>query len=172
MLMSVHPEIQKKAQKEIDQLLGGERLPTLSDQDDLPYISAMIKEIFRWHTPLPISVPKMLREDDVYKGYLLPKGATVMENVWTVFQDPVVYPEPHIFNPERFLKDGKLDRSVKDPEDRIFGSARRICPGRHFGKRAVFLRVASTLATFNIEPGVNDKGEVESEIKFHEGIVR
>lgn len=172
MLMAVHPEIQKKAQKEIDQLLGGERLPTLSDRDDLPYISAVIKEIYRWHAPLPISVPKLLKEDDNYKGHFLPKGATIIENLWAVFHDPVVYPEPHIFNPERFLKNGKLDQSVKDPEDRVFGSSRRICPGRHFGGRTVFLRIATTLATFNIEPGMNDRGEVESEIKFHEGIVR
>ena len=170
--MAIHPEIQQRAQNEIDQLLGGERLPVLSDQDDLPYISAIIKEVYRWHTPLPVSIPKALMEDDVYKGYLLPKGATVLENVWAIFQDPVVYPEPHVFNPERFLKDGKLDRSVKDPEDRVFGSSRRICPGKHFANRAIFLRFATILATFDIEPGVNDKGEVESEIKFHESVVR
>ena len=172
MLMAIHPGIQKKAQKEIDQLLGGERLPTLSDRDDLPYISAMMKEIYRWHTPLPISIPKLLREDDVYKGYHLPKGATVIENVWAVFQNPAVYPEPHIFNPERFSKDGKLDPSVEDPEDRVFGSARRICPGKHFADRAIFLRIVSILATFDIEPGANEKGEVESGIKFREEIVR
>lgn len=170
--MAIHPEIQKRGQEEIDQLLGGERLPVLSDQDDLPYISAMIKEVYRWHTPLPVSIPKALMEDDVYKGYLLPKGATVLENLWAIFQDPAVYPEPHVFNPERFLKDGKLDRSVKDPEDRVFGSSRRICPGKHFASRAIFLRFATILATFDIEPGVNDKGEVESEIKFHESVVR
>lgn len=170
--MAVRPEIQKRAQKEIDELLGGERLPTLSDQDNLPYISAIVKEIYRWHVPLPISIPKLLREDDVYKGYLLPKGAVVVENVWAVLWDPAVYPEPHIFNPERFLKDGKLDPSVRDPEDRVFGSSRRICPGKHFANHALFLRFATILATFNIEPGVNDKGEVESEVKFNEGVVR
>lgn len=170
--MAVHPEIQKKAQKEIDQLLGGERLPTLSDQDNLPYISAMIKEIYRFHAPLPISVPKLLKEDDNYKGYFLPKGATIIENIWAVFHDPAVYPELHIFNPERFLKNGKLNQSVKDPEDRVFGSSRRICSGKHFASHTVFLRIATILATFSIAPGVNDRGEVESEVKFHEGIIR
>ena len=170
--MAVHPDIQKKAQQEIDRLLGGERLPMLSDQDDLPYISALIKETYRWHSPLPISIPKSLKADDVYKGYHLPKGATVVENVWAVFRDPVAYPEPHRFNPERFLKDGKLDPSVRNPEDRIFGSARRICPGRYVANRTSFLRFATILATFDIAPGTNDKGEVESEVTFHEGIVR
>ena len=172
MLMAIHPEIQKKAQREIDQLLGGERLPMLADQGNLPYTSALVKEIYRWHTPLPISIPKTLREDDVYKGYRIPKGAIIVENVWAVFHDPAMYPEPDKFNPERFLKDGKLDPSVRDPDDRVFGSSRRICPGRYFGNRTVFLRVATVLATFNIEPGLNDKGEVELEIKFREAAVR
>ena len=172
MLMAIHPEIQEKAQDEIDQLLEGERLPTLADQDDLPYISALLKEIYRWHTPLPISIPKTLTQDDNYKGYHIPKGATVMENVWAIFNDPLVYPEPHRFNPERFLKDGKLDRSVRDPEDRVFGSSRRICPGKHFANRALFLRFATVLAAFNIKPGADEKGEVASEIKIHEGLVR
>lgn len=170
--MAVHPEIQKKAQREIDQLLGGERLPTLADQDHLPYVSALIKEIFRWHTPLPISIPKSLMADDDYKGYHLPKGAIIMENVWAVFHDPLMYPEPHRFNPERFLKGGKLDPSVRDPDDRAFGSGRRICPGKYFANRAIFLRVATVLATFDIEPGTNENGEVESEVKILEGIVR
>lgn len=172
MLMAIHPGIQKKAQKEIDQLLKGERLPKISDNDNLPYISALIKEIYRWHVPLPISIPKSLRKDDVYKGYHLPEGAIVMENIWAVCRNPMVYPEPHIFNPERFLKDGRLDQTVADPVNRVFGSARRICPGRHFANRIVFLTVATVLATFDIEPGLNDKGEVESEFKFREGIVR
>ena len=170
--MAIHPGIQKKAQQEIDRLLGGERLPTLSDQEDLPYISALIKETYRWHTPSPMGGPKCLKADDVYKGYYLPKGVTVIENLWAIFHDPVVYPEPYRFNPERFLKDGKLDPSVKDPEDRVFGSARRVCPGRYIANRTIFLRFATILATFDIEPGTNDKDEVESEIKFHEGAVR
>jgi len=172
MLMAVHPGVQKKAQKEIDQLLKGERLPKISDNDGLPYISALIKEMYRWHVPLPISIPKSLKKDDVYKGYHLPEGAVVIDNIWAVFRNPAVYPEPHIFNPERFLKDGKLDHTVEDPENRVFGSARRICPGRHFANRTVFLTVATVLATFDIEPGTNDEGEVESEVRFHEGIVR
>jgi cytochrome P450 len=170
--MAVHPEIQKKAQRELDQLLGGDRLPTLADQDDLPYISALLKEIYRWHVPLPISIPKLLREDDDYKGYYLPKGAIVLENVWAVFRDPLTYPEPHKFNPERFMKDGKLGSSIRDPGDRVFGSGRRICPGKYFANRAIFLRIATILATFDIEPGANGNGEVASEIRFQEGIVR
>jgi cytochrome P450 len=172
LLMAVHPEIQKKAQRQIDQVLGGERLPTLADQDNLPYVSALLKETYRWHAPLPMSIPKSLMEDDEYNGYHLPKGATVIENTWVVFHDPVMYLKPDIFDPERFLKDGKFGSSVRDPGGQVFGSSRRICPGKYFANRATLLRIATVLSTFDIGPGVNEKGEVESEVRVLDGIVR
>ena len=72
----------KKAQEELDRIVGSERLPQLSDQEDLPYVSALIKELLRWSCPVPFGVPKRVMEDDVYKGYFIPAGATVIENVW------------------------------------------------------------------------------------------
>jgi len=72
----------KKAQEELDRVVGSERLPQLSDQDDLPYIAALIKELLRWSCLDPIAVPKCAVEDIVYKGYLIPAGATIVENVW------------------------------------------------------------------------------------------
>ena len=72
----------KKAQKELDRVVGSERLPQLSDREDLPYVSALIKELLRWTCPLPFGVPKRVTEDDVYKSYLIPAGATIIENIW------------------------------------------------------------------------------------------
>ena len=133
----------KKAQKQLDDVLGGERLPDHSDVDQLPYITAILKETLRWAPPNPIGSAHRLMEDDIYKGMFIPAGTTVMENIWSVHSsnrgrtspdaqgrgicyDKNVYPDPETFRPERFLtKDGKLDPSVKDPEARIFGSGRR-----------------------------------------------
>ena len=77
-----HPHVVKKAQKELDRVVGSERLPQLSDREDLPYVSALIKELLRWTCPLPFGVPKCVTEDDVYKSYLIPAGATIIENIW------------------------------------------------------------------------------------------
>jgi cytochrome P450 len=52
--LAMHPEVQEKAQKELDSVVGSGRLPTLDDQKSLPYISAIVKEISRWHTVAPI----------------------------------------------------------------------------------------------------------------------
>ena len=72
----------KKAQEELDRVVGSERLPRISDQEDLPYISASIKELLRWGCPGPIGVPKRAAEDNVYRGYFIPASATIIENVW------------------------------------------------------------------------------------------
>jgi len=72
----------KKAQEELDRVVGSERLPQLSDEEDLPYISALIKELLRWGCPGPIGIPKRAMKDDVYKGYFIPAGATIIENIW------------------------------------------------------------------------------------------
>ena len=62
--------------------MGSERLPQLADQERLPYISALMKELLRWTCPVPFGVPKRVMVDDVYKGYFIPAGATIIENVW------------------------------------------------------------------------------------------
>ena len=80
--MALHPHILRKAQAELDNVVGNERLPDFSDQEDLPYISAILKELLRWGCPTPIGVPKRVMEDDIYDGYFIPGGATIVENVW------------------------------------------------------------------------------------------
>lgn len=72
--MAVNPEVQLKAQAEIDQVVGAGRLPNLSDRESMPYVEAVYREVMRWKPPLPIAAPHYLKEDDLYKGYFLPKG--------------------------------------------------------------------------------------------------
>lgn len=74
----------RKAQEELDRVLEGERLPDFSDEEDLPYITAITKELYRWGCPFPIGVPKRLMEDDTYNGHFLPAGAIIVENIWCV----------------------------------------------------------------------------------------
>jgi len=115
----------KKAQEELDRVVGKEQLPGFSDKDNLPYVDALVKELLRWSPPAPISVPRRVTRDDVYRGLFIPAGATVIENIWAVFRDPEIYPDPEAFNPDRFLKDGEINPLIFNPEDRVFGSGRR-----------------------------------------------
>ena len=68
------PEVQKRAQQELDKVTEGQRLPEFSDRASLPYIDAIYYELMRWMPPAPYSVPHRATEDDVYRGWLIPKG--------------------------------------------------------------------------------------------------
>ena len=72
----------RTAQRQLDHVLGGDRLPDHSDLNDLPYIVAIAKETLRWAPPGPIGTTHRLIEDDVYRGMFIPDGATMLENIW------------------------------------------------------------------------------------------
>ena len=79
--MSRYPEVQKKAQAELDSVVGSNRLPEFRDRPSLVYVSAVIKEALRWQVVLPFSLPHMTTEDDVFRGYFIPAGTVIMPNV-------------------------------------------------------------------------------------------
>ncbi|KAJ7503304.1 cytochrome P450 [Mycena galericulata] len=147
--MALYPDVQAKAQSEIDSVVGNDRLPRFSDKDQLPYTTALALEVHRWHTVAPTGVPHRVMEDNVHEGYFFPKGSLVFTNIWKMAHDPRVYTNPTTFDPERFIaKEGK-DPEL-DPRDLSFGFGRRICPGRVLADASVFITVAMTLAVFNI----------------------
>lgn len=80
--MARNTDVMRTAQLQLDQVLGGDRLPDHSDIDDLPYIVAIAKETFRWAPPVPIGTTHRLIEDDMYRGMFIPDGATMVENIW------------------------------------------------------------------------------------------
>ena len=82
--MSIFPEVQKNAQEEIDRVVGNDRLPTAKDRDNLPYLEATLKEVLRWHPVAPMGLPHTSTEDDLFEGYLIPKGGMIFANVWYV----------------------------------------------------------------------------------------
>ncbi|KAF5334395.1 hypothetical protein D9611_013524 [Ephemerocybe angulata] len=122
LLVSMHPNVQKRAQDELDRVVGFGRLPDFNDRHELVYINALIKEIFRFHQPVPLGIPHATSEDDICDGYFIPKGTVVMGNAWEILHNPEDFPDPFTFNPDRFIKDGKLIKDVGDP---TFGFGRR-----------------------------------------------
>ncbi|CAE6504159.1 unnamed protein product [Rhizoctonia solani] len=146
--MVQHPEIQARAQEEIDQVTHSERLPNMVDRDSMPYVRCIVQEVLRWQPPLPLGVPRATAEDDEYHGYFIPKGSIVMTNAWAMSRDESVYKSPETFNPERFL-----DTDIAGAP--VFGFGRRSCPGLHYAEASLFIVVASILAVFDIKPKVN-----------------
>jgi len=157
--MICFPEVQVKAQEELDRVVNG-RLPDFSDMPDLPYLSALVKEAIRWQPVFPYGVPHNSTEDDVYEGYHIPKGSIVFPNVWAMLHNEDDYPDPFAFKPERFIKDGQLDPNIRDPTMIAFGFGRRICPGSHIAISTIWIAAASILATFNLSKSVDKDGKV------------
>ncbi|KAJ2932609.1 hypothetical protein H1R20_g4496, partial [Candolleomyces eurysporus] len=158
--LASYPEIQAKAQAEIDKVIGSDRLPLVKDRGDLPYVHAILKEVSRWYTVAPLGVAHSNTEDDEYDGYFIPKGTIIIQNNWAILHNPEVFDKPFEFIPERYLKDGKIDPSVPDPDIAAFGHGRRICPGRHFSNDGLFVMAASLLATYTIAAPKDKEGKV------------
>ncbi|KAF8545990.1 cytochrome P450 [Imleria badia] len=146
--MIENPHVWKRAQAEIDALVGTDRLPEFDDRVSLPYLDAIIREVFRWGIIVPLGAPHAVTLDDVYKGYYIPKGATIFVNVWAISRDKARYPDGDKFIPERFLNAAGI-LIDDDPSDFIFGFGRRRCPGRYAADASIWSAIATMLATLD-----------------------
>ncbi|KAL3450266.1 putative cytochrome P450 oxidoreductase OrdA-like protein [Aspergillus insuetus] len=165
--MALFPDVQKRAQEEIDRVVGRGRLPEFTDREKLPYVDALVKEALRWHPIGPMGLPHRTTADDVYKGYLIPKGSLILPNIWAFCHDPTSYANPMTFNPSRFLG----ETPEPDPRNYVFGFGRRICPGRVLADSNIFLTIAQTLAAFRIGKMVRDGKEVPIESQYTPGTI-
>ncbi|THH15228.1 hypothetical protein EW146_g5214 [Bondarzewia mesenterica] len=151
--MLFYPGIMRRAQQELDHVLGGNRLPTLADRGRLPFIDAIFEESLRWGCPMPLGLPHAAMEDDEYKGMRIPKGSIVFANIWNILRDENIYPNPDIFEPERFLdksQDGSRHQRQRDPRPYVFGFGRRRCPATHLVESSGWLLIATMLSVFDI----------------------
>lgn len=166
--MVMFPEVQRKAQEEIDRVVGNGRLPTFEDRDSLPYMNALVLEATRWWPIAPMGFPHTADEAVEYNGLHIPKGAYLLPAVWGFLHDPEVYPDPNAFEPERFLS----PRNEPDPTPEAFGFGRRICPGRFFADSGLYLNMVQSLATFNFKKAVGeDEKEIDVDVKAKPGVL-
>ncbi|KAF9050876.1 OrdA protein [Hymenopellis radicata] len=146
--MLLNPDVQKRAQAEIDDVVGGDRLPTFNDREHLPYVNAVVTELLRWHNVAPLGVPHRALEDGVIR-------TIIVTNLWQMLHDPAVYPDPMQFDPMRHIPNP--DKEVqRDPRHACFGFGRRVCPGFHLAEASVYMLVAMSLAVFDVSPVIED----------------
>ncbi|KAF8965368.1 cytochrome P450 [Flammula alnicola] len=172
--MVQHPDAQKRAQKELDAVVGTDRLPTFADRAMLPFVECIYKETLRWGVPVPLSLPHRLMEDDVYNGMHIPKGSLVFGNIWAMLRNEEIYPEPDVFRPERFMDPVSPEMEKRrNPKNYVFGFGRRQCPGMNLVESSVWLLIASMLATLDIAKAVDEHGNtVEPVVEFDNPIFR
>ena len=162
--MIAHPEIQKRAQDELDDVVGRSRAPTFADSPNLPYIQALVKESLRWRPTLPLGIPHATTEDDWYEGMFIPKGTMCMVNLWQCHRDPESFgPDAASFNPERFLDEhGRLIPGpvvTRDDGHGSYGFGRRICVGKHAANEVLFIDIATVLWAAQLERACDASGK-------------
>lgn len=165
--MCYFPEVQKKAQEEIDAVVGGERAPNWDDidSDRLPYITALVKETLRWRTVTILAgIPHANTQDFDYNGYHFPAGTNITANIWAMHRNPRDFPEPDVFRPERFLKG--LERPYPNSRgSNPFGFGRRVCSGQPLAEQGLLYSLARLIWAFDMKPGLDQNGrEVQLDI--------
>lgn len=138
-----YPDFMSKAQKEIDAVVGRNRLPDLNDKSSLPYTDAVITETMRWRPILPMGFPHAAMKEDYYNGFRIPKGAVVIASHWAIDHNEEVFDEPRAFRPERWLENPNAGAN-------FFGFGRRMCTGRHIARNSLFLVISRLLWAFDI----------------------
>ncbi|KAG6038113.1 hypothetical protein E4U41_004535 [Claviceps citrina] len=153
--MTLYPDVQRQAQREIDDVVGSERLPGFRDREHLPYMNALIKETLRWMPVVPIGTTHATEEDMMLSGYRIPKGAYILPSIWYFMHNPDTHSNPSEFDPARFLE----PRNEPDPSDHVFGYGRRICPGRYLADDTLYLTISRIIAAFNVTKKLDEQGK-------------
>ncbi|XP_072046398.1 cytochrome P450 2B19-like [Amphiura filiformis] len=146
--MMAYSDVQKKIQKEIDSVVGRNRLPQLSDQTQMPFTRAALLEVQRHVTLLPLSVFHTASADTTFRGYRIPKGATIVSNLYAVMKDPIAFLEPDRFNPERFINEA--GEYFAREEVCPFGVGRRICTGKQLANMELFIFFTHLLHRYSL----------------------
>ncbi|KAJ7040918.1 cytochrome P450 [Mycena alexandri] len=154
--LTAYPDAQKKAHAEIDRVVGQGRMPSLEDLDDMPYIRAMILETHRFRPLAPLFIPHATLTAEEYKGFIIPKGATIFVNAWGIFHDP------ENFNPERYLLTDNGTKPGVDGSDLrptfAFGVGRRICPGIHLAQNSININAMNLVWAFSFSTETDAEG--------------
>ena len=169
--MIVFPDVQRRAQAELDANVGRDRLPVFADAVHLPYVQAIIREILRYRPALPFIVPHASTEEDWYKGMYIPKGTVCIANVWHCNHDREVFGEDaDEFRPERHLDEkGELLPGPIETNQAghvALGFGRRICVGKDLANESLFINTARILWATKLERTRDENGmEVSLDIE-------
>ncbi|XP_058486184.1 cytochrome P450 1A1 [Solea solea] len=143
MYLVAYPEIQERLYQEIQDNVGPDRCPLLSDKPKLVFLEAFILELFRHSSFLPFTIPHCTTKDTSLNGYFIPKDTCVFINQWQINHDPELWKDPSVFIPERFLSaDGTELNKLEGEKVMVFGMGKRRCIGEVIARNEVFLFLA------------------------------
>ncbi|XP_069442246.1 cytochrome P450 2D14-like isoform X2 [Ovis canadensis] len=161
LLMILHPDVQRRVQQEVDEVIGKVRRPEMGDQALMPFTVAVVHEVQRFADITPLGVPHMTSRDIEVQGFHMPKGTTLITNLSSVLKDETVWEKPFRFHPEHFLD--AQGRFVKQEAFIPFSAGRRACLGEPLARMELFLFFTSLLQHFSFsvpagQPRPSDHG--------------
>lgn len=148
--MAHHRDVQRKVQQEIDEKIGTERAINFSDRSQLPYVESALQEIMRLATTAP--APNRRAVTDFKLGRYVVRADTILTmNLYGIFRDPRVWPDPAHFNPEaNFPLDGTKQNACVE-HLLPFGIGKRVCLGETLARQEIFLFFTGLMRAFNVE---------------------
>lgn len=168
--LAANQRVQAVAQEELMRVVGPDRLPSMADMPNLPYIRACVKEMLRMNPILAPGIRHYADNDVVYKGHVIPKGTVLLANTAFLHYDPNRFEDPFEFKPERYLGHTLYSSeyaAMSDPYKRdhfTFSTGRRTCPGARLAENSLDIALSNVLWAFEIRPPVVNGAEVEMDI--------
>jgi len=167
-LLSQHPEILEKVEKELEEVLGG-KAPTLAQLKQLTYTSQVFKESMRLYPPVWI-LARRAEEADVIDGYHIPKGAYVIIPTQSIHRHPDIWENPDEFIPERFSPERLEEKKALGYTKFAyfpFSAGQRKCIGDHFATMEGLLILSTVLQRYRLtlKPGFTPRPAVVVQFK-------
>ena len=158
--LAMNQEIQSRARKEINDLVGGSRNVQLSDKENLPYVQALVMDLIRLADIHPIGVLHAPERDTEIEGYSIPKGTFIFPNFHKVHRDPQYWEKPEELYPQHWLDEA--GHFIQKREGFLsFGVGKRKCPGQDFAKSILFSFISNLLHKFIFQLTPDDTGKIE-----------